>query len=75
MTDEMTVVYDFVTELNRDHAVSDKTFKAVTEKFGERGAIDLIGVCGYYTLISMVLNVAQVPLPPGAPPGLEPLKR
>jgi 4-carboxymuconolactone decarboxylase len=75
MTPELEVVYEFVTELNRDHGVSDKTFKAVVEKFGERGAVDLIGVCGYYTLISMVLNVAQVPLPAGAPPGLEPLKR
>ncbi len=37
--------------------------------------MDLIGICGYYTLISMVLNVSQVPLPAGVEPGLPPLKR
>jgi 4-carboxymuconolactone decarboxylase len=34
---------------------------------GEQGVIDLIGVSGYYTLVSMVLNVAEVALPPGVP--------
>lgn len=33
---------------------------------GERGVMELIGVSGYYTLVSMVLNVADVPLPAGA---------
>jgi 4-carboxymuconolactone decarboxylase len=32
---------------------------------GEQGVVDLIGVSGYYTLVSMVLNVAEVPLPAG----------
>jgi 4-carboxymuconolactone decarboxylase len=32
---------------------------------GEQGVVDLIGVSGYYTLVSMVLNVAEIPLPPG----------
>jgi 4-carboxymuconolactone decarboxylase len=30
--------------------------------------MDLTGVCGYYTLLAMVLNTAQVPLPDGAAP-------
>jgi 4-carboxymuconolactone decarboxylase len=73
LSPEQTAVYDFCTELHHDHAVSDKSFDAVVAKFGHRGAVDLIGVCGYYTMIAMVLNVAQIPLPAGAPPGLEPL--
>jgi 4-carboxymuconolactone decarboxylase len=32
---------------------------------GEQGVIDLVAVSGYYTLVSMVLNVAEIPLPPG----------
>jgi 4-carboxymuconolactone decarboxylase len=32
---------------------------------GEPGVIDLVAVSGYYTLVSMVLNVAEIPLPPG----------
>ena len=72
---EQTAVYDFCSELHRDHNVSDKSFEAVVAKFGRKGAMDLIGICGYYTLISMVLNVSQVPLPAGVEPGLPPLKR
>ena len=34
---------------------------------GEQGVVDLIGVSGYYTLVSMVLNVADIPLPAGVP--------
>jgi 4-carboxymuconolactone decarboxylase len=73
MSAEQTAVYDFCAELHNQHEVSDKSFQAVVAKFGHRGAMDLIGVCGYYTLISMVLNVSQVPLPAGVAPGLEKL--
>jgi 4-carboxymuconolactone decarboxylase len=34
---------------------------------GEQGVVDLIGVSGYYTLVSMVLHVAEIPLPAGVP--------
>ena len=46
--------------------VSDAAYRSVVDKFGERGVMDLIGVSGYYTLVSMVLNTAEIPLPPGA---------
>ncbi|MBI3515950.1 MAG: carboxymuconolactone decarboxylase family protein [Proteobacteria bacterium] len=75
MSAELTAIYDFCAELHRDHGVSDKSFDAVVAKFGHKGAMDLIGICGYYTLISMVLNVSQIPLPAGVEPGLPPLKR
>jgi 4-carboxymuconolactone decarboxylase len=51
--------------------VSDAAFDAVKELFGERGVLDLIGACGYYTMVSMVLNVDRHPLPDGKP---DPLK-
>jgi 4-carboxymuconolactone decarboxylase len=28
---------------------------------GENAAIDIVGICGYYSLISMTLNVFKVP--------------
>jgi 4-carboxymuconolactone decarboxylase len=74
MSPEQTAIYDFCTELHQQRSgVSDKVFQAVVDHFGHQGAVDLIGLCGYYTLISMVLNVAQVGLPKDAPPGLAPL--
>lgn len=57
------VVYDFCTELRRDRGVSDATFEATRMALGEQGIVDLIAVCGYYDLVSMTLNVAQVATP------------
>jgi 4-carboxymuconolactone decarboxylase len=61
------VVYDFCTTLHREHFVSDALFARAKETLGEQGVVDLIGVSSYYTLVSMVLNVAEIPLPPGVP--------
>ena len=57
----------------RDKVVSDAAFKAVVDRFGEQGVIDLIAACGYYSIVSMVLNVDRYPLPPGEPPPLQAL--
>ena len=46
--------------------VDDATFNRALALFGERGVVDLIGVSGYYTAVSMTLNVAKV-MPEGAP--------
>ena len=61
------VVYEFCTALHTAHAVDDALFERAVAALGERGVMDLIGVSGYYTLVSMVLNVAEIPLPGGAP--------
>jgi 4-carboxymuconolactone decarboxylase len=61
------VVYDFCTTLHRDHFVGDTLFERAKATLGEQGVVDLIGVSGYYTLVSMVLNVAEIPLPAGVP--------
>src|SRR5262245_1498270 len=55
------IVYNFCTELLTTKQVSDQTFQAVKGKFGERGVVDLIGVSGYYGLVSMLLNVDRYP--------------
>lgn len=70
--DEETV-YNFATELLNTKQVSDTTFAAMKEKFGERGVVDLIGVLGYYQLVSMVLSVDRYPVAPGTQPELKPL--
>jgi 4-carboxymuconolactone decarboxylase len=74
MTDDEAVVYDFCTELHEKKAVGDAPYKRALERFGERGIVDLVGVSGYYTLVSMVLNVARHPLPEGAAAPLPPLR-
>ena len=66
MKDDEAVVWEFTTQLRRDHGVDDAIYAKALEKFGERGIIDLIGVNGYYDVVSMTLNVAQVKPPADA---------
>jgi 4-carboxymuconolactone decarboxylase len=40
------------------------------DQFGEQGVMDLLGVNGYYSLVSMVLNVDRTPIPGGGKPPL-----
>ncbi|HEX9322755.1 MAG TPA: carboxymuconolactone decarboxylase family protein [Xanthobacteraceae bacterium] len=68
------IIYNFTRELNETREVSDATFKAAVEKFGERGVVDLVGTLGYYHLVSMLLNLDRYPLPDGAQPELQALK-
>lgn len=66
MADDEAAVYDFCTELRRDRRVTDATFARVQKLLGDQGVVDLIGVNGYYDLVSMTLNVAEVPAPADA---------
>lgn len=65
------VVYAFVTEYFESHRVSEATCRRAIELLGERGTVDLIGVVGYYGLVSMTLNVFEVGLPEGERDPLE----
>lgn len=67
---EEEAVYDFCHELNEDHVVSDSSYQAALEKFGEKGVVDLIAACGYYTLVSMTLVATNVDVAEGVKPPL-----
>ncbi|MBV8888085.1 MAG: carboxymuconolactone decarboxylase family protein [Alphaproteobacteria bacterium] len=60
------LVYDFCHAFYRDHRVDDATYQRVVDRFGEKGAVDLTGLIGYYSFVSVTLNVFEVPTPPGA---------
>jgi 4-carboxymuconolactone decarboxylase len=66
LRDDEAIVWEFTTQLRRDHGVDDAIYAKALEKFGERGVVDLIGVNGYYDVVSMTLNVAQVKPPADA---------
>lgn len=68
MDADETIVYNFAKELLDTTVVGDLNYNAMKDRFGEQGVIDLICALGYYSLVSMVLNVAQVQLPPDAKP-------
>ena len=59
------IVYDYARELLRNRFVSDATAARAHKAFGDGGVVDLVGILGYYGLISMTINAFQVPLPAG----------
>ncbi len=64
MSAEEAVVFDFVTQLARDKGVDDARYRDCVAALGEPGVLELCGLVGYFTLISMVLNVARTPPDP-----------
>ena len=71
MAADEAAIWDFLDELSRIRTVSDATYARALKLFGERGIIDLVGIHGYYSLLAMVLNVSQAPVPDGGAPGLQ----
>ena len=69
---DVAAVYGFCNELLQTRLVSDATYAAAVELFGEAGVVDLMGTMSYYTLVSMSLNVDQYPLPEGELRELQP---
>ena len=68
---EQAAIYEFCVNLHRSGDAGDAPFAAVAARFGAKGAVDLVALCGYYSLLAMVLNTARFALPGDAPPPLE----
>src|SRR5205085_11401344 len=60
------LVYDFCHDYYADHRVDDATYERVVKRWGDKGIVDLAGLIGYYSFVSVTLNVFEVPTPPGA---------
>jgi 4-carboxymuconolactone decarboxylase len=71
MSDEERAVYAFSKEAHATGRVSDATFAAVEKRFGLDGALELLALNGYYSMMAMVLNTAGLPLPGNVPPPLK----
>jgi 4-carboxymuconolactone decarboxylase len=60
--DEMAI-YAFVKELYASRRVSKPVFNRVYKLLGEAGTVELVGILGYYAMVSMTLNTFMAPLP------------
>ncbi|MGH6671017.1 MAG: carboxymuconolactone decarboxylase family protein [Xanthobacteraceae bacterium] len=60
--DEM-VIYAFAKELYAKRRVSKATFNRAYKLLGEAGTVELVGLLGYYAMVSMTLNTFMAPLP------------
>jgi 4-carboxymuconolactone decarboxylase len=66
--DDEAVVYALARQLVTTGGVEDATFARAAEVFGSQGVVELVSLCGYYTLVSFTLNAFAVPLPAGIEP-------
>lgn len=60
MEEDEAVVYHVATALQRQHRLDDSTFQKAKDTLGEQQLVDLVAVCGYYTLVAMMLATADV---------------
>jgi 4-carboxymuconolactone decarboxylase len=56
-------INDFVHELYKTKRVSDRTYKRLHTVLGDAAMVDLVGIIGYYVMISFTLNVFRM-MPP-----------
>ena len=62
--DEMAI-YAFAKELYAKRRVSTATYNRVEKLLGEAATVELVGLLGYYAMVSMTLNTFRAPLPDG----------
>ncbi len=66
--DDERVVYAVASQLTRTGQLEQATYDAARQLLGDTGMVEIVALCGYYTLISFVLNAFDVPLPSGVTP-------
>ena len=67
--DDERVVHEFVRTLIERRSVPQALYESAIETLGRDAVVDLVGLAGYYTLVSMTLNVFEVePQEPGRLP-------
>jgi 4-carboxymuconolactone decarboxylase len=62
--DEMAI-YAFIKELYAKKRVSTGVYNRVKKLLGEAAVVELVGILGYYAMVSMTLNTFKAPLPQG----------
>jgi 4-carboxymuconolactone decarboxylase len=63
LLDDERAVFAFATVLNESRRVPDAIYRAVVAAIGERGVVELVGILGYYSLISMTINAFDIEVP------------
>jgi 4-carboxymuconolactone decarboxylase len=66
--DDERIVYAVARELVQEGQLSQESYDRAHDLFGDAGMVELVSLCGYYTLISYLLNAFAVPIPGGAKP-------
>jgi 4-carboxymuconolactone decarboxylase len=58
-------IYEVAKSLHEGHGLSKSLYDEAVAVLTERGVVEIIGLCGYYTLVSLTLNTFEFGLPEG----------
>ena len=58
-------IYEVAKSLHEGHGLSRTLYDEAVAVLTERGVVEVIGLCGYYTLVSLTLNTFEFGLPEG----------
>jgi 4-carboxymuconolactone decarboxylase len=64
------MIYEVSKSLHEGHGVAKTLYDEAVKVLTERGIVEVIGLCGYYTMVSMTLNTFEFELPEGEVPEL-----
>lgn len=64
--EDEAALHAFTRELLDTREVSDETYRRAEAQFGAKGLVELVGILGYYGLISMTIKAFRVAVPEGA---------
>jgi 4-carboxymuconolactone decarboxylase len=59
------MIYEVAKSLHEGHGLSNRLYDDAVKVLSERGLVEIIGLCGYYTMVSMTLNTFEFDLPDG----------
>lgn len=57
LAEDEAALYEFCRVVHDRHRPTEAAHARAVRAVGEQGVIDAIGICGYYALLAMVLNV------------------
>ena len=60
------LIVEFTRQLLQKHRVDAAAFKAIQQRFGNDGLIQLTGAIGYYSMLAMTVNACELEAGPGA---------
>jgi 4-carboxymuconolactone decarboxylase len=67
-TEADRLVHAVALHLTTTGRIDEATYAKARRLLGDRGMVELVALCGYYALVSFMLNAFEVPLPTGVPP-------
>lgn len=66
--DDEAIVYNAALELMQRRKLSEPSYQKLLSLLGLQQTIELISVLGFYTMVAVVLNAFEAPVPGGAVP-------